>query len=101
MNWLTYLGTSPPTYGNQRPNLLSKPRRTGGKDSNWINGYVANLTHLAMLRVADVPIRNPGSFQVKASVNKVFPLSSVREGMTLELRLEANNAFNHLDLRNA
>jgi hypothetical protein len=54
-----------------------------------------------MLRVADVPIRNPGSFQVKASVNKVFPLSSVREGMTLELRLEANNAFNHLDLRNA
>jgi hypothetical protein len=28
-------------------------------------------------------------------VNKVFPLSSVREGMTLELRLEANNAFNH------
>jgi hypothetical protein len=32
---------------------------------------------------------------VNASVNKVFPLSSVREGMTLELRLEANNAFNH------
>jgi hypothetical protein len=28
-------------------------------------------------------------------VNKVFSFSTIREGMTLELRLEAQNAFNH------
>jgi len=103
MNWLTYDGTSLPTYGNQRPNLVGKPRRTGGKDSNWINNYVANPESLVLPTPytlgdaprADASIRVPASFQVNASVNKVFPLSSVHEGMTLELRLEANNAFNH------
>ena len=103
MNWLTYDGTSLPTYGNQRPNEVGKPRRTGGKDSNWINNYVANPESLVLPTPytlgdaprADASIRVPASFQVNASVNKVFPLSSVHEGMTLELRLEANNAFNH------
>src|ERR1700733_13140247 len=91
MNWTTYDGTSLPTYGNQRPNEVGKPRRAGGKDSDWINGYVANPESLQLptpytlgnVPRADASIRNPGSFQVKASVNNVFPLSSVREGMTL------------------
>jgi hypothetical protein len=103
MNWGTYDGTALPTYGGQRPNIVGKVRRAGGKDSDWINGYVANPDALQLptpytlgnARRADATIRNPGSFQVNASVNKVFPLSSIREGMTLELRLEANNAFNH------
>jgi hypothetical protein len=103
MNWGTYDGTSLPTYGGQRPNEVARPRRTGGKDSNWINNYVANPGSLVLptpYTLGDAPrsdasIRDPGSFQVNASVNKVFALSSVHEGMTLELRLEANNAFNH------
>jgi hypothetical protein len=103
MNWGTYDGTSLPTYGPQRPNLVGKPRRTGGKDSDWINHYVANPESLVLPTPytlgnaprSDASIRDPGSFQVNASVNKVFSLSSVHEGMTLELRLEANNAFNH------
>jgi hypothetical protein len=102
MNWGTYDGTSLPTYGPQRPNLVGKPRRAGGKDSDWINGYVANPESLQLPTPytlgnaprAEASIRDPGSFQVNASVNKVFPLP-LREGMTFELRLEANNAFNH------
>jgi hypothetical protein len=102
MNWGTYDGTSLPTYGPQRPNLVGKPRRAGGKDSDWINGYVANPESLQLPTPytlgnaprSDASIRDPGSFQVNASVNKVFALP-FREGMTLELRLEANNAFNH------
>ncbi len=103
MNWGTYDGTSLPTYGAQRPNEVEKPRRTGGKDSDWINHYVANPGSLVLPAPytlgnaprSDASIRDPGSFQVNASVNKVFPISSIREGMTFELRLEANNAFNH------
>ena len=103
MNWGTYDGTSLPTYGGQRPNMVGKPRRTGGKDSVWINQYVANPSSLVLPTPytlgnaprAEASIRDPGSFQVNASVNKVFSFSAVREGMTMELRLEAQNAFNH------
>jgi hypothetical protein len=103
MNWGTYDGTQLPTYGAQRPNEVGKPRRTGGKDSNWINHYVANPGSLVLPTPytlgdaprADASIRDPGSFQVNASVNKVFSLSSIHEGLNMELRLEANNAFNH------
>jgi Carboxypeptidase regulatory-like domain/TonB dependent receptor len=103
MNWGTYDGTPLPTYGGQRPNEVAKPRRAGGKDSQWINGYVANPSSLVLptpYTLGDAPrsdasIRDPGSFQVSASVNKVFSLSSIREGMNMELRLEAQNAFNH------
>jgi hypothetical protein len=103
LNFGTYDGTSLPTYGGQRPNRVSRPIRTPGKDSVWINGYIENPNSLALptpytlgnVSRADGEIRTPGSFQVSASVNKVFALSSIREGMTMELRLEAANAFNH------
>ena len=103
MNWGTADGTSLPTYGGQRPNWAGKPRRAGGKDSQWIFGYLANPGSLVLptpytlgnVKRSDDSVRDPGSFQVNASINKVFSFSSIREGMTAELRLEAQNAFNH------
>ena len=103
LNFGTYDGTSLPTYGGQRPNRVARPRRTPGKDSVWINQYIANPGSIVLpapytlgnVPRADGEIRTPGAFNVAASVNKEFSLSSIREGMTMELRLEASNAFNH------
>ncbi len=99
----TYDGTSLPTYGAQRPNLVGKPKRTHGKDSVWINDYISNPQVVQLPPVytlGDAPratgaIRSPLSFNTSMSLNKDFSLASVREGMTLELRLEAENALNH------
>lgn len=99
----TYDGTSLPTYGAQRPNLVGKPKRTHGKDSVWINNYISNPQVVQLPPVytlGDAPratgaIRTPVSFNSSMSLNKDFSLASVREGMTLELRLEAENALNH------
>jgi len=103
MNWGTADGTALPTYGGQRPNMVAKPHRAGGKDSQWIFGYLSNPDSLKLpkaytlgnARRADASVRDPGSFQVNASINKVFSFSSIREGLSMELRLEAQNAFNH------
>jgi hypothetical protein len=103
LNFGTYDGTSLPTYGGQRPNRVARPLRTPGKDSVWINQYIENPGSMVLpapYTLGDVPradgeIRTPGAFNVSASVNKVFSLSKTREGLTMELRLEAQNAFNH------
>lgn len=103
MNWGTADGTQLPTYGAQRPNMAAKPRRAGGKDSSWIFGFLSNPDSLVLptpytlgnVARADASVRDPGSFQVNASINKVFSLSSIREGLNFELRMEASNAFNH------
>ncbi|MGB6689230.1 MAG: TonB-dependent receptor [Terracidiphilus sp.] len=99
----TYDGTSIPTYGGQRPNIVAKPRRTYGKDSVWINDYIANPGALVLPPVytlGDAPrvtalVRSPLAFNTSLSVEKDFPLSIIHEGMSFELRLEAQNAFNH------
>ena len=99
----TYDGTSIPTYGGQRPNIVAKPRRTGGKDSVWINDYIANPGSIVLPPVytlGDAPrvtalVRSPLAFNTSLSVEKDFSLSSIHEGMLFELRLEAQNAFNH------
>lgn len=99
----TYDGTSLPTYGAQRPNIVGKLKRTRGKDSDWINSYIANPDALQLPPVytlGDAPratgaVRSPLSFNSNMSLNKDFSLAAVREGMTLELRLEAENALNH------
>lgn len=101
--FFTYDGTSIPTYGGQRPNVVAKPRRTHGKDSVWINDYIANPGALQLPPVytlGDVPratglVRSPLAFNTNLSVEKEFSLSDIHEGMKFELRLEAQNAFNH------
>jgi hypothetical protein len=40
-------------------------------------------------------VRSPLTFTSDLSLNKQFSLSSVHEGLNMELRIEAQNAFNH------
>jgi hypothetical protein len=96
-------GTPIPTYGQQRPDLTGTPERTGGSDGNWVNNYFANPD------VFQIPapytlgnasrtlssVRSPFFFSANLSVSKQFGLSAKHEAMNLELRLEAENAFNH------
>jgi hypothetical protein len=94
-------GQGLPTYGTQMPNVVGKPERNYGSD--WLTHYFANpevFTVPAPFTVGDAPrtlpnVRAPGQANATLSVFKEFPLSRFREGMRLEYRLEAFNAFNH------
>jgi hypothetical protein len=96
-------GTPIWTYGPQRPNLLGTPERSGGPESNWINNYFANPDVFQMpaaYTVGNAPravgsVRSPFFFSTNLSVLKEFGLSASHENIKLELRLEAQNAFNH------
>jgi len=103
MTLFTYDGTSLPTYGGQRPNIVARPTRTKGPDSVWINNYFANPQAFQLPPIyvfgsaprATGMVRTPWSFNTNMSVEKEFSLSRLREGMNFELRLEAENALNH------
>lgn len=90
-----------PTYGPQRPNMVGTPRQNHGAD--WLDNYIANpevFTIPDPYTLGTAPravssIRTPFFFTCNLSVQKIFPLSSKYESMNLELRLEAENAFNH------
>jgi hypothetical protein len=94
-------GTPIPTYGNQRPNIVGKPRRNYGPD--WVDNIFANpdvFQYPAPYTLGNAPraiadVRTPLMFTSDLSLIKEFLLSSVHEGVRLELRLEAQNAFNH------
>ena len=94
-------GTPLPSYGAQRPNLVGTPRRNYGHD--WQNDFFTNpevFQMPALFTLGTMPrtialVRSPLTFTSDLSVNKVFPLSGVHEGLNMELRLEAQNAFNH------
>jgi len=96
-------GTSLPTYGPQLPNLVGTPKRSHGSDSYWINNYFSNpqvIQFPAAYTLGNAgrttsSIRTPTSFTSDLSIAKQFLISSAREGVHLELRLEAENAFNH------
>lgn len=103
LSFFTYDGTSLPTYGGQRPNITAKPVRSKGKDSSWINNYFANPEVFQLppiYKFGNAPratgmIRSPVAFNTNMSIDKDFSLAKLREGMTFELRLEAENALNH------
>jgi hypothetical protein len=94
-------GTPLPTYGNQRPNIVGTPRRNYGKD--WVDNFFANpgvFVGPAQWTLGNAPrtissVRSPLIFTTDLSVSKQFLLSNVHEGIRMELRLEAQNAFNH------
>jgi hypothetical protein len=96
-------GESLPTYGPQRPKIVSTPKRTHGSDSVWINNYFANPDAFVKpdaYVLDNAPratglIRSPKAFNTNLSAEKEFSLAYIRQGMKLELRLEAQNAFNH------
>ncbi len=96
-------GTPLPTYGPQRPNFVGTPKRNYGSDTYWVNNFFANPDSIqvpAPFTLGNAPrttgdIRTPRSFTTDLSIGKQFLLSNVHEGIHLELRLEAQNAFNH------
>ena len=96
-------GNPIPTYGQQRPNITGPIERTGGGDGNWVNNYFADPSVFqapAPYTLGDAArtigsVRSPFFFSANLSVSKQFELSTKHEGMNLELRLEAENAFNH------
>jgi len=96
-------GQALPTYGAQRPDLLGTLKKASGGDSQWVNQYFANPG----VAVAPQPfalgtaprtlpnLRAPGINTASLSLFKEFSLGKIREGMRLEYRAEAFNAFNH------
>jgi Carboxypeptidase regulatory-like domain len=94
-------GVSLPTYGPQRPDLSGKPTRNKGKD--WMVNYFANpqvFSVPANFALGTAPrtlpwARTPGTDTSNLSVSKSLALSMIREGMSLQYRLEAFNALNH------
>ncbi len=91
------------TYGAQRPNLVGTPEFAGGPESNWINNYFANPNVFqtpAPYTLGNAPrtvgtVRTPFFFSTNLSILKEFAVVPSHEQMKLELRLEAQNAFNH------
>jgi hypothetical protein len=91
-------GTSLPTYGPQRPNIVGTPKRNRGSD--WVDQYFVDPSVFQLpdpFTLGNAPrafggIRTPWSFTTDLSLNKEF---AIREAMSLEFRLEARNALNH------
>jgi hypothetical protein len=96
-------GTPIWTYGPQRPNLLGTPKKSSGPESYWVNNYFANPNvfqipaayTLGTAARAIGSVRSPFFFSTNLSLLKEFALSASHENLKLELRLEAENAFNH------
>jgi hypothetical protein len=95
-------GTPLPTYGTYgyivRPNIVGTPKRNHGAD--WMTNYFADPNVFQLppnFTLGDAPrtigsVRGPTSFSADLSIAKQF---HVREQMNFEVRLEAQNAFNH------
>ncbi len=96
-------GTPIYTYGQQRPNITAALEKSGGPESNWLNNYFANPAVVQAppaYTLGDMArtyggVRSPFFFTTNLSIAKEFGLSSRHEGMKFELRMEAENAFNH------
>src|SRR5262249_48719331 len=96
-------GNPIPTYGTQRPNIVGTPKRNHGSD--FVDQYFVGSTtddHPTFVRPDDFTlgnapralgsVRSPWSFTTDLSLGKQF---YIREEMNFEVRLEAQNAFNH------
>jgi Carboxypeptidase regulatory-like domain/TonB dependent receptor len=96
-------GTPIWTYGQQRPDITGALEKSGGPESNWVNNYFANpdvLQAPAAYTLGDMArtyggVRSPFFFTTNLSIAKEFGLSKSHEDLKLELRMEAENAFNH------
>jgi len=91
-------GNPIPTYGTQRPNIVGSPKRNHGSD--FVDNYFIDNTVFQRpddFTMGNAPralgsVRSPWSFTTDLSVGKQF---YIREEMNFEIRLEAQNAFNH------
>jgi hypothetical protein len=91
-------GIALPTYGGQRPNIVGTPKRNTGSD--WVDNYFVNPDVFQRpddYTLGNAPrslgsIRTPWQFTTNLSLGKQF---AIREQMNVEVRIEAQNAFNH------
>ena len=102
-----------PTFG-QRANLTGPLQVNHSSQASMISNYFANacesepcpnggpsvVVQPDAYTFGSAPrtitnIRQPGNKNVNMSLFKEFPISRVREGMRIEFRIEAFNAFNH------
>jgi hypothetical protein len=98
-------GTSIPTFGPQRPDLLAPLKRASGLNLNQYfacgqpdcSDVVAAPAAYAFGNAPKVQpnLRAPGTRTGALSVFKEFNLAPLREGARLEFRAEAFNALNH------
>lgn len=94
-------GRSLPTFGPQRPNLTGTLQRNTGSDFRqkfFSNPEVAVKPQPFVIGNAPRVLSNlraPGSNLANLALFKEIPLGRVRDGMKLEYRAEAFNAFNH------
>jgi hypothetical protein len=101
--WLSWnsCGHPIPTYGCQQPNLIGALERNTGP--NRLQDYFSNDSQVlqapAPYTLGTGPsvlpnIMGPGTFNANLAVYKNFAISKLREGMSLQLRLETINALN-------
>jgi hypothetical protein len=91
-------GNPIPTYGTQRPNIVGTPKRNHGSD--WVDNYFVDNSVFQRpddFTLGNAPralgsVRSPWSFTTDLSLGKQF---AIREEMSLEVRIEAQNALNH------
>jgi len=91
-------GNAIPTYGAVRPNISGTPRRNHGSD--FVDNYFVDNSIFSRpndFTLGNAPralgsVRSPWSWTTDLSLAKQFP---IREEMFVEVRLEAQNAFNH------
>ncbi len=93
-------GQSLPTYGGQQPNINGTLKCAS---SDRLSQFFANPDILSVPDAftlgsaprTDASCRQPGKANADLSLFKEFPLSSLREGAKIQVRLETLNAFNH------
>jgi hypothetical protein len=91
-------GNALPTYGTQRPNIVGTPKRNHGSD--FVDNYFADNNVFQRpddFTLGNAPralgsIRSPWHFTTDLSLGKQFV---IREEMSFEVRIEAQNALNH------
>ena len=98
-----------PTY-SQRPTLTATLQRSSSSPESATVGCIASCVNYfanpeALIQTPDytlgnaprtiASVREPPGRIANLSIFKEFPLANVREGMRLEFRAEAFNAFNH------
>jgi len=90
-----------PTYGPQRPDLTAALTCNSGSD--FLTNYFANpevAVAPAPYALGNAPraigsCRAPGMSNANLSLFKTFSVSKLREGASIQFRLEAFNALNH------
>lgn len=94
-------GTPIPTYGCQHLNLVGTLRKNPGVN---LQQYFANANQVlqtpAPFTIGTAPelsqVYGPGARNADLALYKNFALGRLREGMSLQIRAETINAFNHV-----